>query len=369
MVDHPAARALTGYLLVRGGVHQVAYARAVENLTGADLMKLFPAPRIPTDKIPECQPHIERGEHPKLYRFSPSDYHELAAVFNGPHPETGDDLVVVDDAPEGFAAVRPAPAGGPSSPPTTRPRRSPRSPASCARPPACPTSRPASSPTTPTASWARSRTRSPHEGPDVARQARRPRRHGPRPDDPGSRPTRSSGSRRPGCAARTCTCTRCSARSSTRATSSATSRWASSRRSAREVTDIAPGDRVVDPVQHLLRALLHVRPRPAVAVRDDAGPRAGHGRRRCSATRSSTARSPAGRPSSCACRRRSTGRSRSPTARPTTASCSSPTSCRPRGRRCEYADVPDGRHARRDRARPDRRDVRAGSPSTAAPSR
>ena len=40
MVDHPAARALTGYLLVRGGVHQVAYARAVENLTGADLMKL-----------------------------------------------------------------------------------------------------------------------------------------------------------------------------------------------------------------------------------------------------------------------------------------------------------------------------------------
>ena len=45
MVDHPAARALTGYLLVRGGVHQVAYARAVENLTGANLMKLFPAPR------------------------------------------------------------------------------------------------------------------------------------------------------------------------------------------------------------------------------------------------------------------------------------------------------------------------------------
>ena len=43
MVEHPAARALTGYLLVRGGVHQVAYARALERLTGADLMKLFPA--------------------------------------------------------------------------------------------------------------------------------------------------------------------------------------------------------------------------------------------------------------------------------------------------------------------------------------
>ena len=151
MVDHPAARALTGYLLVRGGVHQVAYARAVENLTGADLMKLFPAPRIPTDKIPECQPHIERGEHTKLYRFSPSDYHELAAVLNGTHPETGDELVVVEDAPEGFAAVRPARRRRASSPRTTRRRRSPRSPASCARPPACPTSRPASWPTTPTA--------------------------------------------------------------------------------------------------------------------------------------------------------------------------------------------------------------------------
>src|SRR4051795_1161338 len=100
MVDHPAARALTGYLLVRGGVHQrayaraltgyllvrggvhqVAYARAVELLTGADLTKMFPTPRIPTEKIPECRPHLERKEHTKLYRFSPSDYKEIVAVF------------------------------------------------------------------------------------------------------------------------------------------------------------------------------------------------------------------------------------------------------------------------------------------------
>jgi manganese catalase len=40
MVEHPAARALTGFLLVRGGVHQVAYARAVELLTGANLMEM-----------------------------------------------------------------------------------------------------------------------------------------------------------------------------------------------------------------------------------------------------------------------------------------------------------------------------------------
>jgi Mn-containing catalase len=101
MVDHPAAKALCGYLLVRGGVHQVAYARAVEKITGADLTKMFPTPRIPTDKIPECQPHIARGDHRRLYRFSLSDYKELAAVFNGPHPETGEDLEVSDDHPEG----------------------------------------------------------------------------------------------------------------------------------------------------------------------------------------------------------------------------------------------------------------------------
>ena len=102
MVDHPAARALTGYLLVRGGVHQVAYARAIERLTGADLMKMFPSPRIPTEKIPECQPHIQRGEHLKLYRFSPKDYQEVAAVFNGQHPETGEELRIADEVqPEG----------------------------------------------------------------------------------------------------------------------------------------------------------------------------------------------------------------------------------------------------------------------------
>ncbi len=67
-------------------------------------MKLFPSPPIPTDKIPECQPHIKRGDHLRLYRFSPDDYKELAAVFNGPHPETGEALVVEDESPEGFPA-------------------------------------------------------------------------------------------------------------------------------------------------------------------------------------------------------------------------------------------------------------------------
>ena len=148
MVDHPAARALTGYLLVRGGVHQVAYARAVENLTGADLMKLFPSPRIPTDKIPECQPHIERGEHLKLYRFSPGDYLEIAAVFNGPHPETGEPLEVVDDAPEGVPPFDLPAQEGVFAPDYAPEEIAEIAAQAAARPPACPTSRPASWPTT-----------------------------------------------------------------------------------------------------------------------------------------------------------------------------------------------------------------------------
>ena len=102
-VDHPAARGLTAYLLIRGGVHQVAYARALELLTGADLTKAFPMPRIPTDKIPECRPYLERGNHLTLYRFSPNDYTEMHAVFRGSHPETGGELRVADTPPEGFA--------------------------------------------------------------------------------------------------------------------------------------------------------------------------------------------------------------------------------------------------------------------------
>ena len=65
---------------------------------------MFPTPRIPTEKIPECKPHIARGDHLRLYRFSPDDYREIKAVFSGPHPETGEPLEVIDEAPEGALA-------------------------------------------------------------------------------------------------------------------------------------------------------------------------------------------------------------------------------------------------------------------------
>jgi len=46
MVDDDTSRAMLGYLLVRGGVHIVAYAKALEKLTGVDVGKLLPIPEI-----------------------------------------------------------------------------------------------------------------------------------------------------------------------------------------------------------------------------------------------------------------------------------------------------------------------------------
>lgn len=101
MVDDPAARAMLGYLLVRGGVHIVAYARALEHLTGADLSKLFPIPDISNKRFPEARKLEDQGLHRIMYRWSLDDYKRVGEVWNGPHPEDGSELIVQDAIPEG----------------------------------------------------------------------------------------------------------------------------------------------------------------------------------------------------------------------------------------------------------------------------
>ncbi len=103
MVDDPVARQMVGYLLVRGGVHIVAYAKAIEALSGVDVGKLLPIPDISNKKFPEARKHEERGLHQILYRFSTDDYKEIAQIWKGPHPEDGSPLRVVDGPPEGGA--------------------------------------------------------------------------------------------------------------------------------------------------------------------------------------------------------------------------------------------------------------------------
>ena len=72
-MDDPTAREMVGFLLVRGGVHVVAYAKALEKLTGVDVGKLLPIPDISNKKFTEARKHEEKGLHRILYRFSPNE--------------------------------------------------------------------------------------------------------------------------------------------------------------------------------------------------------------------------------------------------------------------------------------------------------
>jgi len=101
MVDDPVAREMVGYLLVRGGTHIVAYAKALQALTGVDVGKLLPIPDISNKRFPEAKKHEAKGLHQVMYRMSPDDYREMSTIWTGPHPEDGSELRVVDGPPEG----------------------------------------------------------------------------------------------------------------------------------------------------------------------------------------------------------------------------------------------------------------------------
>jgi Mn-containing catalase len=116
MVDDPVAREMVGYLLVRGGVHVVAYAKALEALTGVNVGQLLPIPDLSNDKFPDARKYQDRGLHQILFRFSPNDYRELGAIWTGSHPEDGSPLRVEDAIPTGAA-----PPDLPSEPQLTAP--------------------------------------------------------------------------------------------------------------------------------------------------------------------------------------------------------------------------------------------------------
>ncbi len=102
MVSDPTAREMVGYLLVRGGMHVVAYARALEHLTGVEVTKLVPVPELSNKAFPETRKYEESGLHRKLYTFSKDDYQKAGMIFNGNHPEDGQPLEVVFGGMEGY---------------------------------------------------------------------------------------------------------------------------------------------------------------------------------------------------------------------------------------------------------------------------
>ena len=63
--------------------------------------RILPIPDVSNKKFPEAAKHEAAGLHRIMYRWSPEDYRELDKIWNGAHPEDGQDLVVEDEIPEG----------------------------------------------------------------------------------------------------------------------------------------------------------------------------------------------------------------------------------------------------------------------------
>lgn len=108
MTRNPAARTMLGYLFVRGGVHALAYAKALESLTGVEMSKMLPIPNVGNKIFPEARKFMEQGSHLKLYRFSPEDYKDAGTIWSGTAPDAytegfggSSDLQFIDAPPSG----------------------------------------------------------------------------------------------------------------------------------------------------------------------------------------------------------------------------------------------------------------------------
>ena len=114
MTTNPAARNVIGYLMVRGGVHQAAYALALRKLTGVEVTKMLPIPNINDAVIPEAKKWQDIGSHRRLYTFSEEDYGDVAGVWSGPVDcADGEPLEIVTRAPD-YAAEGPVISGSAS---------------------------------------------------------------------------------------------------------------------------------------------------------------------------------------------------------------------------------------------------------------
>lgn len=93
----PTVRELTAFLLVRGSTHVIAYAKALESLSGVEVTKLFPIPELSNDAFPETRKYIEQGLYNTMYSFSREDISAVAGIWKGAHPDGAPDLVVTND--------------------------------------------------------------------------------------------------------------------------------------------------------------------------------------------------------------------------------------------------------------------------------
>ncbi|WNS81058.1 manganese catalase family protein [Domibacillus sp. DTU_2020_1001157_1_SI_ALB_TIR_016] len=102
MTDHPTAREMIGYLLVRGGTHILAYAKAIEMITGADVTKMIPVPHVPNAKFDTTRKFEEQGLNNVLYTWNDAgEYEGIRQIWKGTNPESNEPLKVITGSPKG----------------------------------------------------------------------------------------------------------------------------------------------------------------------------------------------------------------------------------------------------------------------------
>ncbi|MCP3795602.1 manganese catalase family protein [Paenibacillus sp. CH40] len=90
MTDNPLVREIVGYLLVRGGVHVMAYTKALEKLTGVEMTKMLPIPYLETKAFSETRKVRRKRIAPDYLSFN--NYKEIDKIWSSVHPEDGQQL-------------------------------------------------------------------------------------------------------------------------------------------------------------------------------------------------------------------------------------------------------------------------------------
>jgi Mn-containing catalase len=76
----------------------------LEKLSGVPVGGVLPIPDVSNRKFPEARKlEEEEGLHTIMWKWCPEDtYTQLGEIWNGPHPEDGQELVVRDEMPPAF---------------------------------------------------------------------------------------------------------------------------------------------------------------------------------------------------------------------------------------------------------------------------
>lgn len=102
MTNHETAREMIGYLLVRGGTHVLAYAKAIEMATGVDITKMLPIPNLDNRAFDHARKYEDQGLGNILFTWNDEgQYKDIRQIWKGDNPSSGEPLVVQEGIPKG----------------------------------------------------------------------------------------------------------------------------------------------------------------------------------------------------------------------------------------------------------------------------